>query len=484
MSGWNIDNSYTDLPERLFSRVHPRQSLQPSLVLYNQALEKDLGLNLSGESEFLLAEMFSGKQLPPGSIPVAQAYAGHQFGHFNILGDGRAILLGEQITHDQKRFDIQLKGSGNTPYSRRGDGLATLRSMLREYLISEAMYHLKIPTSRSLAVVKTGETVIRENENEGAVLTRIASSHIRVGTFEYAKRFLTVEEFKTFTNYVIKRHAPQFSNAENIGIALLKEVMSRQISLIIHWMRVGFIHGVMNTDNMSISGETIDYGPCAFMNAYHPDTVFSSIDTQGRYAYGNQPAIAQWNLACLTGTLLPLIDENQDKAIEQAKSILNEFPALYNDAWYAMMGRKIGLKAIEKDTIQLIDTLLEWMKDAGADYTTTFLHLMKTPLSQNLTAIFENEKFSNWVKIWEEKIKQYDGMDKAMKIMQATNPVFIPRNHLVEAALDAAVDENSYGLFHRVHDRLSNPYSFEEGYDEFFELPNGFDTNYKTFCGT
>ena len=484
MSGWNIDNSYSKLPERLFSRVQPQTIERPSLVLYNHALDTELGLHISQENEAKLAALFSGQELPPGSIPIAQAYAGHQFGHFNILGDGRAILIGEQITPDERRYDIQLKGSGITPYSRRGDGLATLRSMLREYLISEAMHHLGIPSSRSLAVVKTGQAVFREDQHEGAILTRVASSHIRVGTFEYAKRFLSDEEFKIFTGYVISRHAPQVSNAENIGIALLNEVMNRQIALIVHWMRVGFIHGVMNTDNMSISGETIDYGPCAFMNRYHPDTVFSSIDTQGRYAYGNQPAIAQWNLACLAGALLPLIDEDQNTAIEKAKMILNEFPVLYNDAWYAMMVRKIGLEIVNENSIRLVDTLLEWMKEAGADYTTTFLLLMETSLFSQLYEIFGDAKFVSWKESWEQQVEQQGGMEKALGIMNKKNPVFIPRNHLIEAALDAAVYENNYQLFDRLLGRLRNPYMFENGYEEFFQIPDGFDVNYKTFCGT
>ncbi|MFN9110972.1 MAG: protein adenylyltransferase SelO, partial [Bacteroidota bacterium] len=369
MSGWNIDNSYSNLPERLFSHVHPQQIDNPSLVLYNQALGNELGLKISRESNEILAELFSGKKLPPNSKPIAQAYAGHQFGHFNMLGDGRALLIGEQITPDNKRYDIQLKGSGLTPYSRRGDGQATLSAMLREYLYSEAMHGLGIATTRSLAVVKTGEEVVRQELHEGAILTRVASSHIRVGTFEYAAHLQGKDTLRALFDYTIERHYPHLKEKENPALALLTEVMQRQIALITEWMRVGFIHGVMNTDNMSIACETIDYGPCAFMNTYHPDTVFSSIDTKGRYAYGNQPAIAHWNIGCLASALLELIDDNQDTAVEKAKALLQTFPELFRKEWYQILGRKTGLIDPDDTEKRMIDELLEIMKIHQADYT-------------------------------------------------------------------------------------------------------------------
>lgn len=484
MSDWNLENSYTTLPQQLFSRVESIKIDAPELVLYNRKLDTELGLNFSHQQEKTLAALFSGQQLAPDAQPIAQAYAGHQFGYFNILGDGRAILLGEHITPHQKRVDIQLKGAGTTPYSRRGDGLATLRSMLREYLISEAMHHLGIASTRSLAVVKTNTPVIREEVHEGAILTRIASSHIRVGTFEYAKRFLSNEEFIQFVNYVVERHAPHLLQQENIGIALLEEVMSRQIALIVEWMRVGFIHGVMNTDNMSIAGETIDYGPCAFLNTYHPDTVFSSIDTQGRYAYGNQPAIAQWNLSCLAGTLLGIIDADQSTAIEKAKAIIHQFPALYNDAWYRMMGHKIGMETADEKARQLVDSLLHWMKDAKADYTLSFLALMPMSLPESQRMKYENDAWKNWKEAWQQSTVAAGGMDKAFVIMKRANPVFIPRNHLVEAALDEAVYHNRYDSFNRLLERLQSPYQYSVGYEEHFDIPIAIDQGYQTFCGT
>ncbi|MBU6158596.1 MAG: YdiU family protein [Bacteroidetes bacterium] len=484
MSDWNLEHTYTTLPQQLFSRVESIKIDAPELVLYNRKLDTELGLNFSHQLEKTLAALFSGQQLAPDAQPIAQAYAGHQFGYFNILGDGRAILLGEHITPHQKRVDIQLKGAGTTPYSRRGDGLATLRSMLREYLISEAMHHLGIASTRSLAVVKTNMPVIREEVHEGAILTRIASSHIRVGTFEYAKRFLSDEEFKKFTLYVCKRHAPDLVEKENIGIALLEEVMSRQIALIVEWMRVGFIHGVMNTDNMSIAGETIDYGPCAFLNTYHPNTVFSSIDTQGRYAYGNQPAIAQWNLSCFAGTLLSLIDADQNIAIEKAKTIIHLFPTLYNEDWYSMMVRKIGLETADKNARQLVDGLLRWMKASEADYTLSFLRLMQIPLPQQQQAKYDDDAWKKWEAEWLLIIKANGGIDKALSIMKQANPVFIPRNHLVEAALDDAVYQNRYDSFNCLLERLQSPYQYSVGYEEHFDIPIAVDQGYQTFCGT
>ena len=484
MPGWNFDHSYITLPESLFSHVKLEKVAQPELVLYNQRLDAELGLHFADKKNEILADVFSGQLIPADAHPIAQAYAGHQFGYFNMLGDGRAILLGEHIAPNGKRYDIQFKGSGLTPYSRRGDGKATLSAMLREYLFSEAMHALGIRTTRSLAVVKTGEQVIRQDIHDGAVLTRIASSHIRVGTFEYAARLDGKETLQALFNYTIERHFSHLKGKDDLALALLNEVMHHQISLIVEWMRVGFIHGVMNTDNMSIAGETIDYGPCAFMNTYHPDTVFSSIDTQGRYAYGNQPYIAQWNLSCLAGALLKLVDEDQNVAIEKVKAILNDFPRLYNNAWYRIMGRKIGIEVMDESVMKLVDELLEWMKLTKADYTTTFLYLMETPLPKQAVSIYEEEKFRIWQKEWQEKVAVSGGLHHAQSIMRNLNPVYIARNYLVEAALDAAVYENNYRLFQSMIERLSTPYSFEEGYDEFFLLPERFDHNYKTFCGT
>ena len=340
---FNFSNTYIKLPKELYSCELPAKSKNSELVCFNKNLAIDLDLDFYDLNPQNIAEFLSGHSLPRGAEPIAQAYAGHQFGHFNMLGDGRAILLGEHLNTKNQRFDIQLKGSGETAYSRRGDGKATLSAMLREYLISEAMHHFNISSTRSLAVVSTGEKVIREQIHQGAILTRIAKSHIRVGTFEFVARFQGKEMLKTFCDYTIERHYPEVANTENKYLEFFIKVVDRQISLIVDWMRVGFIHGVMNTDNTSICGETIDYGPCAFMNAYNPRTVYSSIDHQSRYAYFNQPAVIQWNLSVFASALIPLIDENTDKAIEQLKHILNQFSDKYTQAYQQMMLAKIGI---------------------------------------------------------------------------------------------------------------------------------------------
>ena len=482
MHGWNFDHSYITLPENLFSRVDIEKIPNPELILYNSALDAELGLHFTDEKNEILAALFSGQQIPAGAHPIAQAYAGHQFGHFNILGDGRAILLGEHIAPDQKRYDIQFKGSGTTPYSRRGDGKATLSAMLREYLYSEAMHGLGIPTTRSLAVVKTGEEVIRQEIHEGAVLTRIASSHIRVGTFEYAGRLQEKETIQALFDYTIQRHFPHLKESVHPALAFLNEVMRLQISLIVEWMRVGFIHGVMNTDNMSIAGETIDYGPCSFMNAYHPDTVFSAIDTQGRYAYGNQPAIAQWNLACLAGALLKLIDDDQPRAIEKAKFILNEFPALYNEAWYAMMGRKTGLMNPDAYDKQLVDELLFIMKKHQADYTNTFCYLTEIPVPEYL--FYHSEEFLSWKSKWEERITIKTSAEEKITAMKSVNPIYIPRNYLVEEALDKFTANQDSDLFDQLLQRMKNPYLYYEKDILLQEPPPNGDAQYLTFCNT
>jgi len=388
---FRFDNSYRTLPAKLFEECNPTAVAQPQLIILNEVLAKDLGLNFNGISNEEVAEFLSGNRIIEGAQPIAQAYAGHQFGYFNMLGDGRAILLGEHITPFNQRFDIQLKGSGETPYSRRGDGRATLSSMLREYIISEAMFALQIPTTRSLAVVSTGEEVHREYTHEGAVLTRIAASHIRVGTFEFVRRFNDVDTFKAFTNYTIQRHYPHLLHSENYALNFLKEVMEKQIDLIVNWMRVGFIHGVMNTDNMSICGESIDFGPCAFMNSYHPQTKFSSIDHQGRYAFENQAAIAKWNLSRFAETLLVLIDKDSAKAIDLAQGALNTFAEIFDKKWLQMMRNKLGMMGEEDGDDKIILDLLAWMQEHSADYTNTFIALQdKEKLKEN---IYQNAVF-------------------------------------------------------------------------------------------
>ena len=358
---WNFDNSYSRLPESFKENIEPVKVKNPELVLFNVILAKDLDLNISNLDKPRLSALFSGNELPESSNSIAQAYAGHQFGHFTMLGDGRAVLIGEHLSKNKDRYDIQFKGSGKTAFSRNGDGRAALGPMLREYIISESMHYLNIPTTRSLAVVKTGEDVIRENSLKGAILTRVASSLIRVGTFQYITARNKKDELKILFDYVIKRHFPNIENSTNKAIDFLKIVLEKQIDLVVNWMRVGFIHGVMNTDNMSISGETIDYGPCAFMDIYDPKTVFSSIDLNGRYAYSNQPYIAKWNLERFAETLLPLIDDNKEKAITTATDILKEFEKIYIEQWLDMMRKKLGLSDINSKDQELFVELLSWM---------------------------------------------------------------------------------------------------------------------------
>ena len=401
--GWHFDNTYSKLPESFISKTSPILVKSPELTILNDNLAKELGLDFSSISKENLSKLFSGNLLPEGSNAISQAYAGHQFGHFTMLGDGRAVLMGEHISKNNERFDIQFKGSGKTPFSRNGDGRAALGPMLREYIISEAMHALNIPTTRSLAVVKTGEDVIREDVLQGAILTRVASSHIRVGTFQYITARQNKDELKILVNYTIDRHYPNIKASKNQALDLLKVLMEKQIDLVINWMRVGFVHGVMNTDNMTISGETIDYGPCAFMDIYDPQTVFSSIDQLGRYAYFNQPSITKWNLARLAECLIPLINENKDKAIEIATETINSFEKKYEIKWLNMMRDKLGLFGEDpKDQVLILD-LLTWMHQNKADYTNTFCFLMNEKIKNN--KVYEDENFIIWKKRWEERLK-------------------------------------------------------------------------------
>lgn len=481
--GWNFKNSYAQLPEKMFAKQMPTAVPNPKMVCFNDELAKTLGLDFSAISEDNKAQLFSGNLLPIGAEPIAQAYAGHQFGHFTMLGDGRAILLGEHLSPSNKLFDIQLKGSGQTVYSRRGDGKATLRSMLREFLISEAMYHLGVPTSRSLSVVSTGEKVYREEVHEGAVLARVMSSHIRVGTFEYVSNFLDVAILQGFTNYVIKRHYPELAKNANPPLALLKTVMNKQIDLVINWLRIGFIHGVMNTDNMSIAGETFDYGPCAFINNYHPDTVFSSIDVQGRYAFGQQPGIVQWNLVCLAEALIPLIGKDADKAVKMAQEVINSFPAIYKEKWWQMNGIKLGFTSVAENEKQLIEDLLTWMQNNQADYTNTYLAIAN--YYQQTDEKYIAPDFAQWYQRWEDILKANNiSLSSALKTMQQHNPEFIPRNHLVEKSLDNACLQQNFTLFNELLKTSKAPYQAQSSYKHLQTPPPDGDKGYKTFCGT
>jgi len=480
--GWKFDNTYSNLSQSMLSKLNPTPVKTPELVLFNHSLSKEIDLDFSQIDNKELALIFSGNQLPEGSDSIAQAYAGHQFGHFTILGDGRALTIGEHLDKNENRYDIQFKGSGITPYSRNADGRAALGPMLREYIISEAMHNLGVPTTRSLAVIKTGEEVVRESILKGAILTRVASSHIRVGTFQYALISKNKNDLKTLFDYTLKRHYPNIKKSKSPAADLLKIVSEKQIDLICNWMRIGFIHGVMNTDNMTISGETIDYGPCAFMDKYDPGTVFSSIDHQGRYAYYNQPRIAKWNLERFAESLLPLIDNDSRAAIEIAEGALKEFPEKYKNKWLKMMKKKLGLIDNNSKDEQLIFELLSWMHQNKADYTNTFCYLMNEYNFNN--EIYNEKNFILWKKKWEDRIKlNNNSLEKSLKIMRKVNPLVIPRNHLVEEALNYATKMNDLNKVIELLKVLENPYSNISATSFYQSAPNS-EENYVTYCGT
>ncbi|RUQ25208.1 YdiU family protein [Peribacillus cavernae] len=481
--GWNFDNSYGRLPKTFYTSFSPDPVEFPKLAILNEPLATSLGLNveaLQGEEGL---SVFAGNEIPEGASPLAQAYAGHQFGNFTMLGDGRAVLLGEQITPVGERLDIQLKGPGRTPYSRGGDGRAAIGPMLREYIISEAMHALGIPTTRSLAVVTTGEAVIRETHLPGAIVTRVAASHLRVGTFQYGATRDSVEELRTLADYAIKRHYPDIEADENRYLSLLNEVIKSQAALIAKWQLVGFIHGVMNTDNMTISGETIDYGPCAFMDEYDPATVFSSIDTQGRYAYGNQPGIGGWNLARFAESLLALIHEKQEQAVELAQEAISEYPKLYQQNWLAGMRAKLGLFNEEIEDESRINDLLDLMKKHRADYTNTFRAL--TFGKTEGTDLFGSTEFSKWHDEWLARLgRQEETKESSQELMRNSNPAVIPRNHRVEEALKAAEELGDYSVMERLLDVLSSPFAHSPEQAEYATLPAPSTLPYRTYCGT
>lgn len=482
-TGFNIENTYSELPQIFYTKQLPSFVESPEIAILNKELAKELELNLEVLESNKGAGIFSGNKLIDGSEPIAQAYAGHQFGYFTMLGDGRAVLLGENINSKGERVDIQLKGSGVTPYSRGGDGKAALGPMIREYIISEAMYGLGIPTTRSLAVVTTGESVAREKIEPGAILTRISSSHIRVGTFQYAARYTSYEDLKALADYTIKRHYSEGLDKENPYIFLLEEVIKKQASLVSNWMHVGFIHGVMNTDNVSIAGETIDYGPCAFMDTYDPSTVFSSIDNQGRYAYGNQSNIIAWNLARFAETLIPLLNDNQEEAIDMAQTAINKFNDIYKEKYISGMRLKLGLFNEEKEDEELIYGLLSLMHKYEADYTNTFRNL--TLDKKDDITMFKTSEFSNWYNKWNERLSRQDKTkDEVIKLMKSVNPSIIPRNHRVEEAIEAAVKNNNYSLMMKLLKVLSNPFEYSKDQEEYIKLPKPTNIPYRTFCGT
>ncbi|MBO2944593.1 YdiU family protein [Paenibacillus sp. F411] len=479
-AGWKLDNSYSRLPDLLFTRQEPAPVKAPKIILFNRELAETLGLDASSLQSPEGAAVLAGNELPQGAEPLAQAYAGHQFGYFNMLGDGRAVLLGEQLTPAGGRYDIQLKGSGRTPYSRGGDGRAALGPMLREYIISEAMHGLGIPTTRSLAVTATGQEIQRELSLPGAVLTRVAASHIRVGTFQYAAQWGTSEDVRTLADYTIARHYPHVKDAEQSYLSLLQEVIRRQASLISQWQLVGFIHGVMNTDNMTLSGESIDYGPCAFMDAYHPSTVFSSIDSQGRYAYGKQPYIGAWNLARLAEALLPLIHEDVNKAAELAEEEIAKFGVWFEDSWLHGMRAKLGLFNEHQDDQELITDLLDLMAEHRADFTNTFRALT---LGED-TEMQAIEAFQRWQERWKKRQRQQEeSLEAAWRLMRGSNPAVIPRNHRVEEALQAA-EQGDLSVIKRLLEVLSHPYIYSSQQQPYCDPPEPTGRAYRTYCGT
>lgn len=479
-TGWKFDNSFMRLPDVFYSKVSPAPADTPKLVILNDSLAEMLGLN--GRALKAEADVLSGNRLPEGAEPIAQAYGGHQFGYFTMLGDGRALLLGEQLTPDGSRYDIQLKGSGRTPYSRGGDGRAALGPMLREYIISEAMQALGIPTTRSLAVVTTGESVYRDKELPGAILTRVASSHIRVGTFQYASKWCAEDDLRALADYTLWRHFPGNHPQDNPYLYLLRQVAERQAALIAKWQLVGFIHGVINTDNMAVSGETIDYGPCAFMDAYHPDTVFSSIDIGGRYAYGNQPDIAGWNLTRFAETLLPLIHPNREKAIALAQDEIERYKTVFYENWLDGMRSKLGLANKEDQDEPLINTLLDLMARNKADYTNTFLSLTFNKTGEG--SLYDNKDFIDWYLAWKYRLKRQDISEEAVtRLMRENNPAVIPRNHKVEEALSAA-EKGDLSIMNRLLRVLSIPYAHTPQQVDYAAPPEPTSCPYKTFCGT
>jgi uncharacterized protein YdiU (UPF0061 family) len=481
--GWNLDNSYTRLPAVLFSRSRPMEFPEPRVALLNAVLADSLGLDFSGLSAGELAEVLSGRRLPPEADPIAQAYAGHQFGGFTLLGDGRAILLGEQVTPAGQRYDLQWKGSGPTTYSRRGDGRAALGPMLREYLISEAMQALRVPTTRSLAVLTTGDLVFREGPLPGAVLIRVAASHLRVGTFQLLLARQDNETLRHLADYTIARHDPDLVDHEAKHLEFLRRVIARQARLIAQWQQLGFVHGVMNTDNMALSGETIDYGPCAFLDRYDPATVFSSIDHGGRYAYGNQPSIGLWNLTRFAETLLPLLSPVQDQAIELATDALKQYAPQFEQALLAGYRRKLGLETSEEDDWQLVQGLLEAMQAARADVTNTFAGLADPERWD--PAWGQHVALQAWQTRWLGRLEREGSTwEQARERLRQANPQIIPRNERVEEALQSAVSTGDLGPVERLLAALADPFTPSALHGPYRDPPPPGACGYRTFCGT
>ncbi len=482
MTAVKFDNSYIKLPSQMYSRQLPTPVSSPELIKVNHELCAYLNIDpLWLESDEGVA-VLAGNRVPDGAAPIAAVYAGHQFGHWNPqLGDGRAVLLGEVLARDKQRFDIQLKGSGPTPYSRGGDGRAPLGPVLREYIVCEAMAALGVRTSRALAAVTTGDSVYREGFQPGAVLTRVARSHIRIGTFQFFAARGDSEALNALCNHVIDRHFPDVKDSENPTLALLNAVITAQAKLIASWQLLGFIHGVMNTDNVLLSGDTIDYGPCAFMDGYDPGKVFSSIDRGGRYAYNNQPSIGHWNLAALAQALLPLISSDQAEAVEMAQQAVNEFPAHYDQAFQQGICKKLGLAEIQPEDAALSADLFDIMQKQHADFTHTFYHLSK--IAHGGESLLD-EAFSPWLQRWQARRKLNSQKCDSPSLMSKANPVYIPRNHLIEAAIQAAAVKEDFEPFHKLVAVLSNPWQERDGLQEYWAAPESDQLVQHTFCGT
>jgi len=487
-----FDNSYARLPERFYARRLPVPVASPGLIRVNHPLAKYLGLDPEWLESKNGIEMTAGNFIPEGTDPIATAYAGHQFGGWNPqLGDGRAILLGEVKAVDGVRHDIQLKGSGRTEYSRGGDGRAPLGPILREYLVSEAMSVLGVPTSRVLAAVTTGESVIREGRLPGAVLARVAQSHIRIGTVQFFASRQDAEALEMLVEHVINRHYPEAAKTDNPVRTMLDGIIARQADLVAHWLSLGFIHGVMNTDNMLLSGETVDYGPCAFMDEFDPGKVFSSIDHDGRYAYSNQPAVAHWNLSVLTQSLLTLLDTDPDKALASGQAAIDAFPGLYQSAYQHHMSKKIGIQKPDKNDLALVQDLMGHMQQEQTDFTLTFRRLSdlvhpSTESGGGVGSLFElPDTFAPWVERWQERLAN-EPLEASLRQagMYAANPVYIPRNHLVEEAIKAGEKHNDFKPFHKLIDILTQPFEYRSDDARYAIPPRPEQVVTQTFCGT
>jgi uncharacterized protein YdiU (UPF0061 family) len=486
-----FDNSYARLPERFFTRLAPTPVERPGALRINRELADRLGVDARWLASSAGTEAIAGNRVPPGAEPIATVYAGHQFGSYNPqLGDGRAILLGEVVAGDGRRYDIQLKGSGPTPYSRGGDGRSPLGPVLREYIVSEAMHALGVPTTRALAAVTTGERVVRDSFQPGAVLARVASSHIRIGTFQFFAAQGDAQALRLLLDHVVARHYPEAAESDNPALAVLEGVLRRQARLVAQWQLLGFIHGVMNTDNMLLCGETIDYGPCAFMDDFHPQKVFSSIDHGGRYSYRNQPGIAHWNLACLAQALLPLLHEDQERAIELAQATIDDFPLLFTEAHREGMARKLGLARLEDEDEELVEQLFDLLAGHGLDFTLAFRHLHDLAAGDGdacpVSGLFDFPPAAGaWLDRWRARLRQ-DSLESAQRatIMAAANPAFIPRNHLVEEAIRAAEDAADFGPFHALVERVTRPLAYDPADRRYAQPPRPEQVVTRTFCGT